>query len=103
MSSRARTPSIESVSEISLHPDDDMYNNLDFRDAGVLNRSPSAIQISPTRSRQHGLFSRSVSANSHRGAYGDFEVRSVNIGLVVIGPLWGVLLPWNSVASFKSL
>jgi hypothetical protein len=36
MSSRARTPSIESVSEISLHPDDDMYNNLDFRDAGHL-------------------------------------------------------------------
>ena len=74
MSSRA--PSVESVSEISLHPNDDMYGNLDFLVAGVQNRSPRANHNSPTRSRQHCPFSRSVSVNSHRDAYGDFEVKS---------------------------
>jgi hypothetical protein len=76
MSSRARSPSIESVSEISLHPDDVMYNNLDFLEAEVQSRSPSATHISPTRSRRHGFFTRSVSANNRRGAYGDFDMRS---------------------------
>ncbi|EFX68963.1 hypothetical protein DAPPUDRAFT_259251 [Daphnia pulex] len=76
MSSRARSPSIESVSEISLHPDDDMYGNLDFPAASVLIRSPSAIRNSPARSRQHGLGHRPVSASSHRVNFEDFEVRS---------------------------
>ena len=74
MSSRA--PSVESFSEISLHPNDDMYRNLDFLVAGVQNRSPRANHNSPTRSRLHGPLSRSVSVNSHRDAYGDFEVKS---------------------------
>ncbi|EFX68285.1 hypothetical protein DAPPUDRAFT_114667 [Daphnia pulex] len=76
MSSRARSPSVESVSEISLHPDDDMYGNLDFPAASVLIRSPRASRNSPARSRQQGLGHRPVSVSSHRVNFEDFEVRS---------------------------
>ena len=66
MSSRARSPSVESVPEISRHLNDDIYGNLDFPVAGVQIRSPRAIRSSPACSRQHGLFSRSLSTSSDR-------------------------------------
>ena len=74
MSSRARSPSVESVSEISLHRNDDMYGHIDFQCVQI--RSPRATHNSPARSRQHGLLSRSVSTSSHRFVFDDFEVRS---------------------------
>ncbi len=53
-----------------------MYGNLDFPAASVLIRYPRATRNSPTRSRQHGLGHRSVSASSHRVNFEDFEMRS---------------------------
>lgn len=53
-----------------------MNGNLDFPAASVLIRSPRATRNSPTRSRQHGLGHRPVSASSHRVNFEDFEVRS---------------------------
>ena len=73
MSSRARSPSVESVSEISLHRNDDMYGTY-FQCVQI--RSPRTTHNRPARSRQHGLLSRSVSTSSHRFVFYDFEVRS---------------------------
>ncbi|KZS06633.1 Uncharacterized protein APZ42_029853 [Daphnia magna] len=75
MSSRARSPSVESVSEILLHPNDDMYGNLDFHAATVHIGSRRATRSSPARSRLEYRASRDrsplrrFSSIEHRGQF----------------------------------